>query len=125
MGDALSIPFIVSCFEEKLKTSYQLFQILYLFSRLFPGLENWGQISKLFQEFKTLYEPCTINKPTRDFTGRNNSTLTVHVLIAEIIFHFTAGSLCQPLGQYKRPKKSEQAVFPQLLSIRFSHYLGA
>ena len=34
------------------------FQTLSPFSRLFPGLENCWQISRLFQEFQTLYEPC-------------------------------------------------------------------
>ena len=44
--------------SKKRKTFYHFFKTLPLFSRLFPGLENAGQISRLFQEFKTLYEPC-------------------------------------------------------------------
>ena len=109
--------------NSRLVTNFSRFY--FYFPDFFQVWKIAGQISRLFQEFKTLYEPCTINKPTRDFTGWNKSFLTVHVLIAEIIIHFTTGSRCQPLGQYKRPKKSEQAVFPQLFSIRFSHYLGA
>ena len=33
------------------------FKTLSLFSRLFPSVGNVGQISRLFQEFKTLDEP--------------------------------------------------------------------
>jgi len=46
--------------KQKLKT-FTIFKTLSLFSRLYPGLEIAGQISRLFQEFKTLYEPCSNN----------------------------------------------------------------
>ena len=44
--------------EHKLK-AFTIFKTLSLFSRLYPGLEIARQISRLFQEFKTLYEPCS------------------------------------------------------------------
>ena len=45
------------CGFEKNPDFLRFFKTSTLFSRLFPGLENCFAISRLFQRFKTLYEP--------------------------------------------------------------------
>ena len=116
-------------------TITKISRFYFYFPDFFQVWKIAGQISRLFQEVKTLYEPCTINKPTRDFTGRNNSTLTAHVLIAEIIIHFNlplvaCASLSVSTNDRKKANKRFsrnfcRSAFPTILKPGTSYTTGS